>query len=193
MFARMNPFTGNMEIVLSNITDYHAFPISEAIDGATAPAAITTLTSTNKVNVRNFQGETANQDVFFTWAVPSDLIPGITTIQFRVVFFITSATAPSEEDDEGVVFGLKGASLATDDALSSALGTAITVASGTLKGLTQYDRAATPWSNDVTITGLGAGETAILNFYRDQDHESDTYAQAVGVASIEIKFKRALN
>lgn len=167
------------------LTDYQYIPIGYAIDGETAPDTEETISSTNKVKVRKFQGATADMDVFIPWHIPSDLIAA-DGVKFRVLFIITEATVPS---NEGVVFGLKGASLGTGDDLGSALGTAqISEISG--RSDPQYDILFTAWSSAITVTDLAAGELAMFNFYRDQDHASDTYAQKVGVIGIELLFSR---
>lgn len=166
--------------------DYSFIPIGWAIDGAAAPDAKETITSTNKVDVRKFAGD-ATKDVFIPWEVPPDLTG--TTIQYRVIFFITEAVAPA---NQGVAFYLKGASIGDGDALGAALGGAVK-SSLTGRSDAQYDRLATTWSDPVTVTDLLAGETAMFSLYRKHDDADDDYAQKIGVFGIEIKFSRALS
>jgi len=166
--------------------DYSFIPIGWAIDGTSAPDAKETITSTNKVDVRKFAGD-GTKDVFIPWEVPPDLSG--TTIQYRVIFFITEAAAP---DNKGVAFYLGGASIGNGDALGATLGTAVK-SSITARSDAQYDRLATDWSDPVTITNLLAGETAIFTLYRKHDDADDTYEQKIGVFGIEIKFARALS
>lgn len=165
------------------INGYDVLTVDAGLDGAAPPEAATVLSSTNKVVVRNFDDAT-DEDLLFMWPVPSDFSGS--TVTYRVVTFITNATGPS---NEGVAFFLQGASIADGELLSSALGTAV-ISSWTGKTEVQYDRIASTWSAAVTITGIAAGETAVLKLYRDVSDGADTYAQDVGVSYIEIKYQR---
>jgi hypothetical protein len=175
-------------------TDYVPVSIKETenievefmLEGAAPPQATTILTSTNKVPVRNFDS-TTDEDLLINWEVPVDLSG--TTISFRVIGFIINATGPS---NEGWAFFLQGASIGDGDGLGASLGTAVK-SSITARTDAQYDRVATAWSADVTITSLLAGETALLKLYRDVSDADDTYAQDVGVARVEIKYTRAIS
>ena len=169
----------------SAIAEIDVIPVTYCINGASAPEAVSVLTSTNKVDVRNFDDAT-DEDLQCTWQVPFDFTG--TTITYRVITYVTNATGPS---GEGVSFFLQGMSLGDGDILSGALGTAVesNFAAATHA---QYDRVATTWSTAVTVTGLVAGETAHLKLYRDVSDADDDYAQDIGVAIIEIKYKRLL-
>lgn len=167
------------------ILDTQPVPIGWGIDGASAPDTLETITSTNSVKVRKFAGD-STQDLFIPFQLPFDFTG--TVFKFRVIFFITEAVAPS---NQGVAFYLKGASLGDSDGLASALGAGVK-SSITGRSDAQYDRLATAWSGDVTITNMAAGETAILNLYRKHDDTDDTYAQKVGVFAVEIKYQRQL-
>lgn len=170
---------------LLKVQEYEFLPIVWAINGAAPPEALTTLTSTYSVDIRNFDDAT-DEDVYFIWQVPSD-ISG-TTITYRVICFVTNATGPS---NEGVSFFLQGNSLGDGDILSGALGTAVE-SNATALTHSQYDRFATSWSAAVTITNLAAAETAVLKLYRDISDSQDDYAQDIGVAGIEIKYTRQI-
>lgn len=164
--------------------DYYEISIEAGIDGAVAPDVAEVLSSTNKAVIRQFSGA-ANQDVFLSFEAPPDLKTGATGLYFRVIGFVSNATAPAE--NETIIFNLTGASIANSELLSSAFGAAVASTYTAPATLAQYDRVATPWSNLVTITGLAAGETIMLNLLRDT---TDTYAQKFGVAKIQVKIMR---
>lgn len=167
------------------IADYQFIPIDAGIDGTTSPSAAVVITSTNKTITRAFSGSTDN-DLFFTWQPPSDWDGS--TVTFRVIGFVTNGTAPA--NNETVIFGLAGASVANSESLSSTLGTIVTATFTANATYVQYDRWSTGWSNAVTLTGATAGDTVLLNLLRDTD---DTYAQVIGVLGVEIKFGRSLS
>lgn len=166
--------------------DYYEISIEAGIDGAVAPDVAEVLTSTNKAVIRQFSG-TANQDAFLSFEAPPDLKTGATGLYFRVIGFVSNATAPAE--NEVISFTLAGASIANSELLSSALGSAVASTYTAPATLAQYDRIATPWSSLVTITGLAAGETIMLNLIRLAT-TTDTYAQKFGVAKIQVKIMR---
>jgi hypothetical protein len=160
-----------------------AIPISWGIDGAAPPGDLEELSATNKARYREFAAD-ADDDLFFEWVVPY----GIDTskdITFSVEGWITNATGPAQ--GETIIFGLKGASIANSEALSSALGSAVTTTftEPTPATHVQNDRWVSPFSTTVTITGLAAGELVIFNLYRDVD---DTYEKAVGAGWLKIKY-----
>jgi len=178
----------NRKVTIGNllkVQEYEFLPIVWAINGAAPPEALTTLTSTFSVDIRNFD-DASDEDVYFIWQIPSDLSGS--TITYRVICFVTNATGPS---NEGVAFFLQGNSLGDGDILSGAMGTAV-ISSATARTDAQYDRIATAWSAAVTITNLAAAETATLKLYRDTSDDADTYAQDIGVAGIEIKYTRQI-
>lgn len=174
--------------------DYQFIPVEAGIDGASAPTAAAIVTSTNKIVTRVFRGGTGNQDLFFIWNDPDDLIGS--TVNYRVWYLITETTVPA--DTETVKFTLAGAAVggltasyvSTESLLGHALGTAVTVtdtyATATLPA--QYAIARTAWSTAVTPTHLAGGKVVILSLIRDQ--ANDTYAQNVGVIGFDLKFNR---
>lgn len=166
-------------------TEY--LPISYAIDGASAPDALATVTSgTDKVDARTFAGD-ADEDVLFTWKVPLDF-DATSGVKFRALCVVTSGTTPSAETWQ---FEMQGFSLGDGDALDGTLGTAQTSNSGS-RSDAQYDLVHTAWSSAMTsthITDLAAGETVVFKLYRDVD-DTDTYEQPVGVVGVELKYKR---
>jgi hypothetical protein len=157
-------------------------PISWAIDGTTAPEILSTVTSTNSVRVRKFDNA-QDEDVQINWAVPSDFLTGYGKIKFRVITIATEG-APA---NVGWAFFLQGASVADGELLSSALGTAVE-SNIDNESHAQYDIIPTDWSAVVTITGLAAGEFALLKLYRDISDAEDDYAADIGVIGIEIRY-----
>jgi len=186
--CRSDPLTLSISSIVTVETE--VIPVGYMTDGASAPDALATLTSgTDKVDERTFAGD-ADEDLLFTWEAPLD-IDVTTGIKFRVICWITEATAP---DAETWQFELHGFSLDTGDPLDGTLGTAQTSNSGE-RSDARYDRVATAWSAAMTsthITGLTAGETIVFKLYRDVD-DTDTYAQLVGVSAVELKYKREHN
>jgi hypothetical protein len=172
-------------------TETEYIPIGYAIDGATAPDALATVTSgTDKVNARTFAGD-GTEDVLITWQVPSDIVAA-TGIKYRVVMVVTNATGPS---NEGISFDMAGFSLGEGDALDGTLGTT-QESNITARTDAQYDKIATGWSAAMTgthITDLTAGETVVFKLERDHDDADDTYAQVIGVVGIEVKYTRTHN
>lgn len=197
--AQANTWTGTQTFTAGSlavpVTDYQNIPIEALIDGTTPPAIGATIAATNSIGVRKFQGATANMDGFFVWDAPPDLTG--TTIAYRVKYMITESTVPANTETvkftlSGVGIGAVTGSYTTDQLLSHAQGSAITVtdtyATATLPA--QYALINTAWSTAVTVTHLAAGKTCILAFARDQ--ANDTYGQNVGVVSIDLKITRTL-
>lgn len=179
MSVRKNPVMGSI------IKEVESIHISAWLNGASGPEALSVLTSTYNVEVRNFD-DAADEDVYVVWQVPFDFY-GL-TIKFRVITWITIATGPV---NEGVAFFLQGASIGDGKLLSSAHGTAIK-SSWVAGSHAQYDRVATLWSGDITIPGIIAGETCVLKLYRDVSDTDDDYAQDIGVETIQLKYDRMI-
>lgn len=127
----------------------------------------------------------ADEDLNCSWFVPSDMSTTTTTIQFRVKYLITEATGPTAA--EGVAFGLSGVSAGDNDITNFTKGTVVVVQDDALNA-TQWDLLITPWSGDVTVSGIAAGEVAELALIRDVSDTVDDYAQVVGVIAIEIRY-----
>ena len=175
---------GTIDGATFKMTDVDTIPINVCRNGSSGPAALSTLTSTYSVDVRDFAGTGADEDVYCDWEVPNDFTGS--TVTFRVVGWVTNGTGPSTE---GVAFFLQGASVADGELLSSTHGTAVK-SSFADESHAQYDRVTTDYSGAVTITGIAAGETAILKLYRDISDADDDYEQDFGVAKIQIKYDR---
>ena len=178
----------NDSVTAAKIADWYAYdilPIALAADGAAAPDALNDRTTRPPYQYRTF-AHASTEDVNFVWFVPSDLSGA--TIQYRIKYLVTHATGPT---DEGVVFTLAGVSIGDaaglGDPTNAAKGTVVTVTDTALTAI-QWDILVSDWSGDVTVTDLLAGEIAELNFTRDHDHASDTYAQVVGVLAVELRY-----
>lgn len=162
------------------ITKTEYIPIGYAEDGAAAPAAATVWADTRKAKIRVFAAD-ADDDVEIHWMVPDDYVGGI---KFRVVGFVNNATAPT--DTETVIFNLAGCSVGNSDDGGCTLGTGVDSTFTADATYAQHDRWSSAWSNEITVTNIVAGESAMLKLFRDVD---DTYGQGIGVAGIEIKYK----
>lgn len=163
------------------------FPIAYAEGGSAPPALLSSLSSTNRVAVRAFDG-VSNEDVFIAWQVPYDLTGS--TIAFRVLCWVPGSTPPAE--NAVIAFSLAGTSVGNSELLSKPLGTAVTSSITCAAGYAQYDRIATDWSAAVTVTDLAAGETVLLQLAR-LAASTDTYAQDIGVQGVEIKYSRLIS
>ena len=173
------------EITVKDVDTIH---ISAWLNGTSGPEALSILTSApGQVEVRNFD-DAADEDIDVTWQVPFDVTGS--TVTFRVICWITNATGPA--NGEGVSFFLQGASVADNEILSSAHGTAVISTADGNGSHAQYDRFVTAWSAAVTLTGIAAGETVTLTLYRDVSDAADDYAQDIGVEAVQIKYSRAL-
>ncbi|GAH59796.1 unnamed protein product, partial [marine sediment metagenome] len=165
--------------------EYVSIPIEWALDGTTPPDAAQVLTSTHKIVIRQFQGATANQDVLVPWSAPHDLTGG--TIKFRVRGYVSHGTAPAT--GETIIFTLDGSSVGDSEFLSKALsGAAVSVTLTADASYVQYDRWSTPWSTALTVTDLAADEDVMFQLIRDQG--TDTYAQKIGAAWLDIEHSR---
>jgi hypothetical protein len=162
------------------ITKTEYIPIAYAEDGAAAPATATVWADTRKAKIRVFAAD-ADDDVEIHWMVPNDYVGGI---KFRVIGFVDNATAPA--NTETVIFNLAGCSVGDSDDGGCTLGTGVDSTFTADATYAQHDRWSSAWSNEITVTNIAASESVMLKLFRDVD---DTYAQGIGVAGIEIKYK----
>jgi len=162
------------------ITKTEYIPIGYAENGAAAPADATVWADTRKARVRVFASD-ADDDVEIHWMVPDDYVGGI---KFRAIGFVDNATAPA--NTETVILNLAGCSVGNSDDGGCTLGTGVTSTFTADATYAQHDRWSSAWSNEITVTDIAAGESAMLKLFRDVD---DTYGQGIGVAGIEIKYK----
>lgn len=163
-----------------------AIPIEWGLDGASPPDAAITVTDTFKIAVREFRGAVGNQDLYIPERAAKDLTGG--TIKFKVSGYVTDAVAPAT--GETVIFTLAGSARAPSEPLSKAMGAAVSATFTADASYVQYDEWETVWSGDVTITDLAADRAIMLQLIRDQ--ATDTYAEKIGVAFIEIEFTRTV-
>lgn len=166
------------------ITDYEFLPVEVGYDDTTAPDASTTLSSTNKEQIREFQGTTANQSLRFTLSLKPDYYGS--SFQFRWRGWVSQATAPS--NGETIKFGLGANCITTSGLLSTAVGTATTITVTADATYVQYDKIISGWA---TVTPTVMGETMVIQLTRDQT--ADTYAQKFGLAEIQIRYNRQLS
>lgn len=169
---------------LGSILEYPLIPIEWMLDGASPPDAVSTITNTFRIPVREFRGAVGNQDVYIPWWAVKDLVGG--TIKFRVSGIVTVATAPA--NGETAIFTLAGSARANSENLNKAMGAAVSATFTADATYAQYDEWATVWSAAVTVTALASGKAVMLQLIRDQGN--DTYVQKIGVAWIEIEYTR---
>ena len=168
----------------SQKTETVLIPIEWAEDGTSAPDAAELVTDTNgKIRVRQFAGD-SSQDVRIPWQVPADIVVA-DGIKFTVNCVVTNATGPSNEEIE---FKMSGYCSGDNDTLTGTFGDEI-ASNDTAITAPQDDILITPQSTKVTVTGLAAGELAMLYFYRDHDGNDD-YAQKIGVSGIVIEYAK---
>ena len=166
----------------TTITEF--IPISAFNNGSVSPDAAEILTSTNSVEIRQFSG-TVNQDVRYVWEAPDDLLGG--TIAVSVICWVSNATPPA--NGEIVAFSISGDSIGNSDLLSESAGGAQTSSLTVDATYAQYDRLKTAFSSAITIVNLAAGESVNLDVIRLAT-TTDTYAQKIGVAGINVKYSR---
>ena len=164
----------------SSFYAYSEITVADMKDGASAPAALDDASTRSPYAYRAFDGA-ADEDLNFVWFVPADLSG--TTIQYRVYYY--AITTISATDD--VRFGLSGVSVANSEASNGSKGTEIYVLDENIDG-SQHDIIITGWSENVTFTGIAAGEVAEVNIMRDADNALDTYTSDVGVFMIQIRY-----
>lgn len=169
--------------------EWQFVPVGDMIDGSTPPGSLQTISAGNgKIEIRAFSG-TADNILLVPWEVPADFTGG--AIQFRVVGWISSETTP--ESHQGIYFALRGYSIAMGENLSGTFGTpgGSYVEDLVAQGCdTTYDRFITTLNTEITVTGIAANETAMLELYRDVSDAIDNYTEAVGVSGIWIGYSR---
>ena len=184
----LSPKTGNGTRTLEgvDITETVFIPIEWAEDGTAAPDAAELITDTNgKIRVRQFAGD-SSQEIRIPWQVPAN-IKAADGIKFTVNCVVTNATGRSSEEIE---FKMSGYCAGDNDPLTGTFGDEI-ASNKTSFSAAEDDVIITPQSTKVTVTGLAAGELAMLYFYRDHDGNDD-YAQKIGVSGIVIEYTKTL-
>jgi hypothetical protein len=134
-------------------------------------------TTTNKCNIRYREfDDLVQQYAQFGYTFPASWNGG--TIEFRAQWSHAAATS------FGVAWSLAGVSIANDEALDSAFGTAVIV---TDTGGTTDKSYWTAWSDPVTISGAAAGERQIFEFSRVVGDAGDDLDVAARLQDIEIR------
>lgn len=178
---------------LIQYADTQFIPVGWMDDGATAPATIVTYADTRKIKVRKFSNS-ADNILEFYWQIPGNAVDGGGAAEFQVKWrpiFLITETAPAA--NEGVTFGLAGASVASGEDLGVTVGTEADSEIANLNtSHTTGDIGFGPFV-ELSITGGAAGEAAMFSLRRDQADADDDYGQLVGLIGIEIKFIRAIN
>lgn len=186
-----NLLSGRSPVTISR-TEF--IPVGWMIDGASAPDALETVdVGTRQVKARTFAAD-ASEDVELFWQAPHDIIDGDSgtagfQVKWRPVYVITAATAPAS--GEGVTFSLASCSAGDSDDLDCTVGTESVVAFADLDGHAQFDVVYGTYTA-MTVDAGAAAEAWMMKLYRDHDHESDDYAQLVGLIGIEVKYKATL-
>lgn len=154
-------------------------PASGMTTATTSGAASGTLeTSTNKVVIPTFDFD-ASSDEYVTFGIPSPLYWDASTVTAQ--FFWSAASSSGD-----VVWGAQGVSLANDDALDTAYGTAQTV-TDTLTAT--GDMCITSATSAITIAGTPtAGDYINFRIYRDANAGADTLAADAQLIGVRISF-----
>ena len=166
------------------ITKSEYLPIRYGENGATPPADAAEISTFYAIG-RAFDAST-EENLVFWWDVPIDWSAGF---KYRVKYALTADASA----DNTVIFGLSGCSMGDSENLDCTVGTAVLSTDELNADDDQYQILYSPWSAEVTITSIAAGQQAKLLFYRDADNASDDYASDVSVIGIEIKYKAILN
>lgn len=163
--VNLSTSTGNIQVAGVDPKRGLRIPAS-AMYGASTNGATTGQyeSSSNKINVKvlDFDGATEEYG-WFNIPAPDWWDLGTVTAKFHW-------TAASGSGD--VIWGIAGLARSNDDALDTALGTAVTV-TDTL--ITALDEHVTPTTSAVTIGGTPAkGDNLYFRVYRDADAAGDT-------------------
>ncbi len=181
-------YTGSTRWLLMNVVQERKvfIPVADFIDNATAPTAPAAIGvtegATGAIKSRDFD-DAADEGNNIIWQVPANCYVS-RGIKFRVLCVVTNATGPSSE---GLAFGLSGLSLTSGDIISGTAGTVVVTTAASATHV-QNDLWYTTWSDKVTVTGLTAGELAMLTLIRDISDATDDYAQDIGVCGIELLY-----
>jgi len=161
-----------------------AFPIAEWLDGATPPAALQTLIAGDgRVNVRQFSAS-AIQKVVLPWEVPADMKIA-SGLQFKAIGYTTNAAGTPA----GLSLKVSGFAIGSGGPLAGTFGSDAE-ANATITAYSPNTRFETNWSSAIPLSGLSAGDTAMLQFKRDYTDPNDTETNPVGIASILLRYGR---
>lgn len=161
-----------------------AFPIAEWIDGSTPPAVLQTLIDGfGRVDIRQFSPSSV-QKVILPWEVPGDMKIA-SGVKFKTVGYTTSTAG----NPSGLSFKMSGYMIGNGGALSGTFGSEVET-NVIISAYAANTRFETGWSSAIPLSGLAAGDTAMLQFERDSADPDDTETNAVGVANILLKYER---
>lgn len=155
-------------------------PASAGIPRTTSGSGVGSYESTtNKINYDTLEFDSA-ADEFAQWIIkmPDEWNGG--TVKVKVAW---TGTATDTTDD--VIFAVAGVSLANDDAIDGAFGTAQSVTDTLTAALDLDESAATA---AITIAGAGAGEYVVLQLSRDADNASDNLSVDAMVLGITVQY-----
>ena len=147
--------------------------------GCAAQATVEAGTNDIDYDVLDFD-TTSDENAFANFHMPDSWDAGV--VQFRYIW--TNAAGLTTET---VTFELSGISLANDDAIDTAVGTAVEVAD---TWIAQGDVHISAWSGNVTLAGTpAAGELVHVEIMRDVS-EDDMTGDARLIA-VQIRYKQA--
>jgi len=154
--------------------------IQSTTSGA-APGSAEMSTNKNNYIFMDFSNSGGKLYAEFGFELPSDYNSG--TITFHANWTANSTSTNS------VVWGLQAVSIADDESLDVAFGTAQEVTDANKS--TAYKRSKTSESSAITIAGTpAAGEQVRCRLYRDSGNGSDTLAATARLMSIVISYTR---
>jgi hypothetical protein len=147
--------------------------------GCASSATVEAGTNDIDYDVLDFDKDT-DESAFANFHMPDSWDAGV--VQFRYIWTCTGAGA-----DETVAFELGGRSLANDDAIDQAQGTAVEVSD---TRIADADIHISSWSGDVTLAGTpAAGELVHIEITRDVSE--DNLAVDARLIAIQIRYKVA--
>lgn len=154
-------------------------PASAMTPATTNGSASGTIeTTTNKVIIPT-QDFDASTDEYATFGIPSPLYWDASTVTAQIYWSAASGSGD-------VIWGIQGVSLANDDALDTAYGTAQTV-TDTLTAT--GDLCVTSATSAITIAGSPtAGDYINFRVYRDADAGGDTLSADAQLIGVRIAF-----
>lgn len=159
-------------------------PIQFPENHTVAPDAAELYTNgTCKKRIRNFSG-TTSQALTFDWSTPYDMDTS-KAIQFRVKGIVTSEGS-TEPSGYAAVWGLGGYAIADDADANGTYPSGTTVTDSIPDNI--GDVFVTPWSSDITVSGLTNDTVNQFLFGRETANASDTFEDTLGVIEIEIRY-----
>lgn len=154
--------------------------IPRASQGAVPSEYVTTTYAHNFAVLDYIDGSVTYAD--FSLVLPSDYDGG--SLTYRVLWTANSTSTNS------VVWVLRGTTIADDESLDAAFGTAISVIDANKSSA--YDMNITAESSALTLGGTpAAGKMAFFSIHRDPTNGSDTLAATARLISVVLTYTRA--